>query len=128
MRMKKLFILLLVPACVWVYLHREQIYFHDVIAKVFVDGVRHADVDAYINAANDVLLISPPPPPTMLLVRHGDAAPVIPGTLTCLHWVACLAEDHDGISTSEHDARIVMGPRVVTFVNDAGKTVRVELY
>ncbi len=125
--MKKLLFLLLVAGAVWLYYYRERIYIHDVMAKVSVGGVEQADVSAYINASSDVLLMSPTPP-TLLLVRHGDAAPIIEGMLTCVHWVACMTEAGGGTPSDGRYAQIVMSSKVVTFVNDAGKTVRVQLY
>ncbi len=125
--MKKLLILLSLIA-VWVYVYRERLYVHDVIAKVSVGGVERESVSAYINASNDVLLIGPPPPPTMLLIRHGEAAPVIAGSVMCLRWVACLTEERPEMSTGGRDAKVSMTSKVVTYMNDLGKLVRVDLY
>jgi hypothetical protein len=124
--MKKLLFLLLVTGAVWLYCYRERIYIHDVVAKVSVGGVEQADMSAYINASNNVLLMSPAPP-TLLLVRHGDAAPILEGTLTCVHWVACMTEAGGGTPSGKW-GMIVMSSKGVTFVNDAGKTVQVQLY
>jgi len=125
--MRKFLLLLLVLAVAWLYYYRERLYVHDVVAKVYVGGVEQADVSAYINASNDVLLMNPTPP-TLVLVRHGDAAPVIEGSLTCVHWVACMTEAGGDVSAGGRDARIVMSSKVVTFVDGAGRPVLVQLY
>jgi len=125
--MRTFLVVLVVLAVAWVYHYRERLYVHDVVAKVYVGGVEQTEVSAYINASNDVLLMNPMPP-TLLLVRHGDAAPVIAGTLSCVHWVGCMTEVNAGVSSGERDARIAMSPKVVTFVDGAGRAVRVELY
>jgi hypothetical protein len=130
--MKKILLLLVILFAVWLALNRERIYLHDFFAKIEVAGTRDTHRSVYINASNDLLLISDDRPPALELVRPSGAAPVLAGSLNCIYGIACLARRIDASALAATpvipDAQVVKGVRIITFKDGDGHPAAVHLW
>jgi hypothetical protein len=67
------------------------------------------------------------------MLQHSDRIPSAPVELTCLRWIGCLSSpDHIapptiGADGKPYDPKTSMEDRSVTFINRAGKTIRIAL-
>ncbi len=134
--MKKLFLLAFVVLLALILINRQRVYLRDPIATVYRNNVKQPGVEVYFNYSNDVLLWKESDPGAyQILVQNWNKAPGTPSApLTCIHWMACLANaDHaaliprlpPGKQSAEPSA--TMSSREVTFLDTDGTTMRVEL-
>lgn len=118
----------------FILVNRERVYVRDPLATVYRNQAEQHGVEVYINYSNDVLLLKGGDRPYRLVVQNWDHAAGTPVKLSCIHWMACLAdEDHASIvplthpGTGEPDADVVMSSREVLFTDADGSRVRVAL-
>ena len=97
--MRKLILLLVVVAAVWVVWSRERIYVRDPLGSVMRDGVKEQGAQVMINYSNDVLLQNYNAPMYVLLVQHGDRVGT-PAEMHCMAYIACLMDAVEPAFTS----------------------------
>jgi hypothetical protein len=88
---RKLIVLLVVVAAVFVVWNRQRLYVRDPLGSVARDGVQEKGAQVFINYSNDVLLENYNAPMYVLLVQHGQRVGT-PATLHCVAYVACLLD------------------------------------
>jgi hypothetical protein len=122
-------VFLVVMTFIWV--NRQRVYVRDPLATVYKNDVKQSGVQVFINNSNDVLMEQDA---TRILVQGWNKIPATPGVLTCIRWMACMADaDHPAILPIEwsgkgkYDPRVAMTSREVSFVDGDGATVRVVL-
>jgi hypothetical protein len=104
--MKKIFLLLVIIAIVFIAYNRERVFIRDPLAHVTRDGVKESGAQVFINFSNDVLIEDENPPMYITLVQRGQ--PIgLPIGLACIHWVACLTNaDKATVIPSSNETQI----------------------
>ncbi len=115
--MKKLILLVLIILIVFVVLSKHRLYVRDPLANVTRNGVKEDGAQVFINFDNDVLIQNDNAGPGLVYVEliHHDMPIGTPSSLTCMHWVLCLAEAdqpklaqrHDGAKIESMEAKTV---------------------
>ena len=70
--MRKLILLLVVVAVVFVVWNRQRLYVRDPLGSVVRDGVKEQGAQVLINYSNDVLLQNYNAPMYVTLIQHGE--------------------------------------------------------
>ena len=133
--MKKLFLLAFFVLLGFILINRQRVYIRDPFATVYRNNVKQSGVEVYFNYSNDVLLWKEDSPGAFqILVQNWSKAAGTPSRLTCIHWMACLADaDHATlipripIGKQAGGSLATMTEREVTFIDTDGATLRVEL-
>lgn len=115
--------------------NRQRVFVRDPIAKVTVNGEPDPAYQVYINYSNDVLLERDDQKTGYgILVQNWNRIPGTPGTLQCIHWMACMTDaDHatmlplDHTGPGAYDPRTKMTSTSVAFVDGEGRAVEVKL-
>ena len=126
--MRKLILLLVVVAVVFVVWNRQRLYVRDPLGSVMRDGVKEAGAQVLINYSNDVLVQNYNAPMYVLLVQHGNRVGT-PAEMHCVAYVACLmdADEPTFISTEEGAKVSEMTGKVVEYRDAKGRDVVVTL-
>jgi len=126
--MKKIILLLVVVAVVFVVWSRQRLYVRDPLGSVMRDGVKEAGAQVLINYSNDVLVQNYNAPMYVLLVQHGNRVGT-PAEMHCVAYVACLmdADEPAFISTEEGAKVSEMTGKVVEYRDAKGRDVVVTL-
>jgi hypothetical protein len=126
--MKKIILLLVVVAVVFVVWSRQRLYVRDPLGSVMRDGVKEAGAQVLINYSNDVLVQNYNAPMYVLLVQHGNRVGT-PAEMHCVAYVACLmdADEPTFISTEEGAKVSEMTGKVVEYRDAKGRDVVVTL-
>jgi hypothetical protein len=126
---KKILILLLVVAALFVVLNRQRLYLRDPLASLTLDGVEQPGVQIYINYSNDVLLENDHPPMYLTLVQQGGRLGT-PVGLKCLHYIVCRTDAAESTLVLESGKAAVesMSSKAVTFQTHDGHTSVVTLH
>jgi len=126
--MKKIILLLVVVAVVFVVWSRQRLYVRDPLGSVMRDGVKEAGAQVLINYSNDVLVQNYNAPMYVLLVQHGNRVGT-PAEMHCVAYVACLmdADEPTFISTEEGAKVSEMTGKVVEYRDAKGRDVVVAL-
>jgi len=133
--MKAFLVLAFAVLLALILFNRQRVYVRDPLATVYRNDVRQPGVEVYINATNDVLVWKEDSPGAFqVLLQHWNQTPGLPARLTCLHWMACLADaDHATIvpvpftGKGRYDAHVAMSNREVSFTASDAATLRIEL-
>jgi hypothetical protein len=126
--LRKLILLMVVVAVVFLVWNRQRLYVRDPLGSVARDGVKEKGAQVFINYSNDVLLENYNAPMYVTLVQHEEPVGT-PATLHCVAYVACLL-DADVATVMEGSAgvkAISMSPRMVRFRDGAGRDTVVTL-
>jgi hypothetical protein len=126
--MKKIILLLVVVAVVFVVWSRQRLYVRDPLGSVMRDGVKEAGAQVLINYSNDVLVQNYNAPMYVQLVQHGNRVGT-PAEMHCVAYVACLmdADEPTFISTEEGAKVSEMTGKVVEYRDAKGRDVVVTL-
>jgi hypothetical protein len=126
--MKKIIVLLVVVAVVFVVWSRQRLYVRDPLGSVMRDGVKEAGAQVLINYSNDVLVQNYNAPMYVQLVQHGNRVGT-PAEMHCVAYVACLmdADEPTFISTEEGAKVSEMTGKVVEYRDAKGRDVVVTL-
>ena len=128
--MKKILIVGILLLGVFVAVFRQRIYVRDPLGKVERNGIAQDGARLYINYSNDVL-VEDSARHQFVLVQGWSALPGVPQHLFCLTGVMCWTDaDKAAVFPVEGvggKARAVMSAKEVTFVDELGAKVRVEL-
>jgi hypothetical protein len=112
--LRKLIVLLLLIAIVFVVYNRQRLYVRDPLGSVTRGGVHEQGAQVFINYSNDVLLENDNPPMYVLLVQHGQPVGT-PAKLWCIHWAMCM--------TNADVATLVEGDQLAPAISMGGRTV-----
>ena len=126
--MKKIILLLVVVAVVFVVWSRQRLYVRDPLGSVMRDGVKEAGAQVLINYSNDVLVQNYNAPMYVLLVQHGNRVGT-PAEMHCVAYVACLMDaDEPAFVMTEEGAKVsTMTGKVVAYRDAKGRNVVVTL-
>lgn len=128
--MRKILIVGVLLLLVFVTVFRQRIFVRDPLGKVEKNGVAQDAARLYINYSNDVL-VEDSSRHQFVLVQGWSALPGVPQRLVCLTGLVCWTEaDNAAVFPVEGvggRTPAVMSAKVVTFVDEAGAAVRVEL-
>ncbi|NYF91953.1 hypothetical protein RBB79_19960 [Tunturiibacter empetritectus] len=115
---------------IFVAVFRQRIFLRDPLGKmerndVAVDGAR-----LYINFSNDVL-VEEPGTERRYLVQGWSGIPGVPQILGCVQGLACWTDaDHASVYPLDGrgaGAKAAMSAKVVTFADETGARIRVQL-
>jgi hypothetical protein len=126
--MRKLIVLLVVVAVVFVVWNRQRLYVRDPLGSVTRDGVKESGAQVYINYSNDVLLQNYHAPMYVTLVQHGQAVGT-PASLHCVAFVMCLTDaDVATLAVADAGAQVEsMSAKTVSFRDAQGRAAVVTL-
>jgi len=128
--LKKILIVGILLLGVFVAVFRQRIYVRDPLGKVERNGIAQDGARLYINYSNDVL-VEDSARHQFVLVQGWSALPGVPQHLFCLTGLMCWTDaDKAAVFPVEGvggKARAVMSAKEVTFVDELGAKVRVEL-
>ncbi|SNS28838.1 hypothetical protein SAMN05421770_101352 [Granulicella rosea] len=130
--MKKILLLLVAAAIVFVIVMKLRLYIRDPLAKVERDDIAvNGDVRVMINYANDVLLEDlSHGQHRIYLVQHWNRTPGVPvRPLQCLQGVVCLTDAEQTAVTPIAGAGrgVSMSDTLVQFVDESGSKVKITL-
>ena len=128
--MKRILIVGTLLLVVFLAVFRQRIYLRDPLGKVERNGIAQDGARLYINYSNDVL-VEDSARHQFVLVQGWSALPGVPQHLFCLTGLMCWTDaDKAAVFPVEGvggKARAVMSAKEVTFVDELGAKVRVEL-
>lgn len=125
--MKKLLLLLIAVAAVFILYNRQRLFLRDPLGSVVRDGSRESGAQVFINYSSDVL-IENDAPLYVEVVEHNNHSGA-PLHMQCVHYVACLL-DADVPTLAPWPGGIVvqsMTSKFVTFL-DGKRLTTVTLY
>jgi hypothetical protein len=115
---------------IFVAVFRQRIFLRDPLGKVERNGVAVDGARLFINFSNDVL-VEEPGTERRYLVQGWSGVPGVPQILGCVQGLVCWTDaDHaaifplDGRAAGAH---AVMSTKEVTFADETGAQVRVQL-
>jgi len=128
--LKKLLIVGALLLAIFVGVFRQRIFVRDPLGKVERKGTAQDGTRVYINYSNDVLM-EDSVQHQFVLVQGWNGLPGVPQHLFCLTGLVCWTDaDKAAVFPVEGvggKTRAVMSAKEVTFVDEAGAAVRVEL-
>ena len=128
--MKKILILGILLLAIFVAVFRQRIFLRDLLGKVERKGAVQDGARLYINYSNDVL-VEDSTSHEFVLVQGWSALPGVPQHLFCFTGLMCWTDaDRATVFPLEGvggRTRAVMNAKEVTFVDESGAAVRVEL-
>ena len=127
--MKKLILLLVVVAVVFVVWNRQRLYVRDPLGSVMRDGVKEKGAQVLINYSNDVLLQNYNAPMYVTLIQHGNRVGT-PVEMHCLAYMACLTDaDEPAFLVTDDAAKVTtMTGKVVEYRDAKGRDTVVTLH
>jgi hypothetical protein len=115
---------------IFVAVFRQRIFLRDPLGKVERNGIRQDGMRVFINYSNDVLL-EDTARSNRYLVEGWSKAPGVPKHLACLTGLACWTEANETevypLGNAPNQAGAVMTSKEVTFEDETGAAIRVEL-
>ena len=115
---------------IFVGVFRQRIFLRDPLGQVERNGVAVDGARLFINFSNDVL-VEEPGTERRYLVQGWSGVPGVPQILGCVQGLVCWTDaDHAAVFPLDGrgaGARAVMSAKEVTFVDETGARVRVEL-
>jgi hypothetical protein len=87
---KKVVALVVLVLVIFVVYNRNRLYVRDPLGSMTRDGVKQDGAQIFINFQNEVLIENDNAPAYLLLVQQGQIG--TPKSLSCMHWIACLAD------------------------------------
>jgi hypothetical protein len=133
--MKSILILAFLVIMGLILVNRQRVYVRDPLATVYRNEVEQSGVQVYQNYSNDILMEKDGgDKPFRILVQDWSEVPGTPVNLTCIRWMACLADDDRAATVplvwtgkGKYDPRVTMTKREISFVDGDGSRVRVTL-
>jgi hypothetical protein len=131
---KTLFSLAFVVIMIAIIVNRERVYLRDPLATVYRNEVQQSGVQVYQNYSNDILIENDGDKPYRILVQDWNEVPGTPLRLTCIRWMACLANDDHAATApllwtgkGKYDPKVAMTNREISFTDADGTRLRVTL-
>jgi len=125
---RKLILLLVVVAVVFVVWNRQRLYVRDPLGSVVRDGVKEQGAQVLINYSNDVLLQNYNAPMYVTLIQQGNRVGT-PAVLHCVAYAACLldADVPEFLFTDEAAKVTTMTGKLVEYRDGKGRNTVVTL-
>ena len=128
--MRKILVFAVLLLIVVVAVFRERIFLRDPLGKVERNGVAVDGARLFINFSNDVL-VEESGTERRYLVQGWSGVPGVPKILGCVQGLVCWTDaDHAAVfplNGRGAGARAVMSAKEVTFADENGAAMRVEL-
>ncbi len=128
--MRKILVVGTLLLVVFVAVFRQRIFLRDPLGKVERNGVAVDGARLFINFSNDVL-VEEPGTERRYLVQEWNGVPGVPKSLGCLRTMVCWTDADQAavfpLSGRETGARATMSAKEVTFVDENGAAIKVEL-
>jgi hypothetical protein len=131
---KTILLLAFVVIMALIIVNRERVYLRDPLATVYRNEVEQSGIQVYQNYSDDILMEKDGDKPFRILVQDWNEMPGTPVKLTCIRWMACLAnDDHaatvplDWTGKGKYDPKVSMTSREISFTDADGSRVRVTL-
>ena len=127
--MRKLILLLVLVAVVFVVWNRQRLYVRDPLGTVVRDGVKEQGAQVFLNYSSDVMLENFNTPMYVTLIQHGQRVGT-PVTMHCVAYVMCLMEaDVPAFSSTDEGAKVMpMTGKVVEYRDAKGRDTVVTLH
>jgi len=131
---KTLFILAFIVIMALIVVNRQRVYLRDPLATVYRNEVEQSGVQVYQNYSDDILVDKDGDKPFRILVQDWNEIPGTPVRLTCIRWMACLANDDHAATVplvwtgkGKYDPKVAMTSREISFTDADGSRLRVTL-
>jgi hypothetical protein len=128
--LKKILIVGALLLAIFVVVFRQRIFLRDPLGKVQRNGAVQDGVRLYINYSNDVM-VEDSASHTFVLVQGWSALPGVPQHLFCFTGLMCWTDaDKATVFPAEGiggKTKATMSGKEVTFIDESGAAVRVEL-
>ena len=128
--MRNILIVATVLLIVFVAVFRQRIFLRDPLGKVERNGIRQDETRVFINYSNDVLL-EDLTRNNRYLVERWSKVPAVPKHMACVTGLACWTEANEAevfpLGSAPNQALAVMSAKEITFEDETGASVRVEL-
>jgi hypothetical protein len=126
--LRKILLIGAVLLVIFVAVFRQRIFLRDPLGKVERNGIAQDGARVYINYSNDVL-VEAGAGDQRYLVEGWNQTPGVPKHLACLTGLACWtdAEKAEVLPLNGGSSRAVMGAKEVTFEDETGAGMKVEL-
>jgi hypothetical protein len=126
---RKLILLLVVVAVVFVVWNRQRLYVRDPLGSVVRDGVKEQGAQVLINYSNDVLVQNYNAPIYVTLVQHGNRVGT-PAEMHCVAYVMCLTDaDQPAFVVADEGATVsTMTGKTVEYRDAKGRDTVVTLH
>ena len=115
---------------IFVAVFRQRIFLRDPLGKMERNGVAVDGSRLYINFSNDVL-VEEPGTERRYLVQGWSEVPGVPQILGCVQGLACWTDaDHASVYPLDgrgSGAKAAMSAKEVTFADETGASIRVQL-
>ncbi|MBB5340574.1 hypothetical protein [Tunturiibacter gelidoferens] len=128
--MRKILVVGTLLLVIFVAVFRQRIFLRDPLGKVERNGVAVDGARLFINFSNDVL-VEEPGTERRYLVQGWSGVPGVPQILGCVQGLVCWTDaDHAAVYPLDGrraGAKAVMSAKEVTFADETGAQVRVQL-
>jgi hypothetical protein len=128
--LRKILIIGVLLLVVFVAAFRQRIFLRDPLGKVERNGIAQDGARVYINYSNDVL-VEDAAAGKRYLVEGWNGVPGEPKHLACLTALACLTDADEAavfpLRSTSNQLRAAMSPKEVTFADETGAVMKVEL-
>lgn len=128
--MKKLFLLIIAAAAVFILYNRHRLFLRDPLGSVTRDGTIENGAKIFINFDNEVLIENDNPPIHVTLVQKRSPQEVgTPLHIGCIHFVACLTDADTGslAEPAEKVDIVQMTGKLVEYRDLKGSDVQIKL-
>jgi hypothetical protein len=89
--MKKVILILVLIAIVFIAVMRNRLFLRDPFATVFIDGEKQSGTQVYINFQNEVFLENDNPPAFIKVIQHNNHIGP-PTEMHGMHWLVMLSD------------------------------------
>jgi hypothetical protein len=128
--LRKILVIGVLLLVVFVAVFRQRIFLRDPLGKVERNGIAQDGARVYINYSNDVL-VEDAAAGRRYLVEGWNGVPGEPKHLACLTALACLTDADEAavfpLRSTPNQGRAVMSAKEVTFADETGAVMKVEL-
>lgn len=128
--MRKILVVGTLLLVIFVAVFRQRIFLRDPLGKVERNGAALDGARLFINFSNDVL-VEEPGTERRYLVQGWSGVPGVPRILGCVQGLVCWTDaDHAAVFPLDRrgaGGRAVMSAKEVTFADETGAQVRVQL-
>jgi hypothetical protein len=115
---------------VFVAVFHQRIFLRDPLAKVELNGIAQDGTRVFINYSNDVL-VEEAAEDKRYLVEGWNGVPGVPKHLACLTALVCFTDADEAtvfpLRSTPNQVRAVMSAKEVTFADETGAVLKVEL-
>jgi hypothetical protein len=115
---------------IFIAVYRQRIFLRDPLGKVERDGIAQQGTRLYINYSNDVL-VEDASGVHRYLVEAWSGIPGVPEHMFCLTGLMCWTDANEAtvlpLGGAGNQTKAVMTAKEVTFRDETGATIRVQL-